>query len=333
MRRFLKTVFFLAIIPLLGLTALYFLTDPYKTLKTFSLEYFDSTNRDYVSSELFLLNYPKQKYDSFILGSSRGCGLNTYHWAKYLPEGSNQFLFQAWGETLTGIEQKIEYIDDMGGGLKNVIILFDIPGSFTGKQLPTNANTIKDPNISGQPKWKYQLTLLADFIQKPSQWIRTLHNPTPAITFDTITNDWDSNNRFADLSTPPAKDSLSSLSSKAKAAFLIDISNKTDDDLVCSDPVISHEAELQLRHIRELFDQNRTDYKIIITPAYCFSFPSISPLDLSIMELVFGKNNVYDFSGKNRFTEDYNNFSDPNHFGQHVGWVIIESIYNQKDDL
>ena len=39
---------------------------------------------------------------SYVFVSSRGCGITTYQWLAYLPEGSSQFLFQAWGETITG---------------------------------------------------------------------------------------------------------------------------------------------------------------------------------------------------------------------------------------
>lgn len=307
--------------------------DPYKTLKPFSLEYFDSTNRDYLSSELFLLNYPEQKYDSFIFGSSRGCGLNTYHWAKYLPEGSNQFLFQAWSETLTGIEQKIEFIDGKGYELNNAIILFDIPGSFSDNQSPTDAMTIKDPRFSRQPIWKYQLNLLADFMQKPSQWVRAVWKSHPRIDFDIVSNDWGINNRYMDFDIPPAKDSLNNLSPRAKTSFLIDNYNKTDDDLVCSDPVIGNDAKQKLRNIKRIFDNNRTDYRIIITPGYCYSYPSISPVDLNFLKQVFGTENVFNYSGKNYLTEDYNNFSDPNHFSQYVGWEILEDIYNQNNHL
>ena len=70
MGRFLKQISLLLFVPLLLLAAVYFVTDPYKTLRPFSLTYFDSTNRDYLSSELFVLNYPEQTYDSFIFGSS-----------------------------------------------------------------------------------------------------------------------------------------------------------------------------------------------------------------------------------------------------------------------
>ena len=75
MGRFLKRILLLLLVPVLLLAAVYFVTDPYKTLRPFSLTNFDSTNRDYLSSELFLLNADEQRYDSYIFGSSRGCGI------------------------------------------------------------------------------------------------------------------------------------------------------------------------------------------------------------------------------------------------------------------
>lgn len=97
MRRFIVRISLFIVSPLALLLIIYLVTDPYRTLRPFSLDYFDDTNRDYLSSELFLMNYPSQHYDSYIFGSSRASGFNTYHWLKYLPEGSNQFLFQGWG--------------------------------------------------------------------------------------------------------------------------------------------------------------------------------------------------------------------------------------------
>ena len=51
------------------LAVIYLVTDPYKTLRPFSLEYFDSTNRDYLSSELFLMRKTafllRQSFDNF----------------------------------------------------------------------------------------------------------------------------------------------------------------------------------------------------------------------------------------------------------------------------
>ena len=330
MRRFLKRVFLFVSVPVLLLAALYFLTDPYKTLKPFSLDYFDDTNRDYLSSELFLMNYPTYKYDSFIFGSSRGCGINTYHWAKYLPAGSKQFLFQGWDETITGIDQKVSYIDEKNHDLNNALVLLDIPGSFTKNQEPIEAMRIKDPHFSHQPRWLFQAILFYDFMQKPSQWLialkESLSQTSPHIEFDVISNDWDAENKHRDLTVSPIKDSLRNMSTISRRAFLKSIGNV--DTVTVSKPLINDFTIKRLNHIKRFFDRRHTSFKIIITPGFCYSYPKISPVDLDVLNSIFGPENVYDYSGENEWTLDFNNYTDPNHFGLYVGWQMIEGIYD-----
>ena len=325
------------LIPLLLLAVLYLVTDPYKTLRPFSLTYFDTTNRDYLSSELYVHNSEEREYDSFIFGSSRGCGINSYHWLKYLPEGSKQFLFQAWSETITGIDQKISYIDEHQGNLRNAIILIDIPGSFSRNQLSTRALSIKDPRFSRQPRWIHQAILFFDFLQKPSQWIRAVKErmrPTgQSIGFDTVSNDWKKSNRDADLDCPPEKDSLGNLNPIAKAVFLKDYVNNPHASVPVSRSLIDDSLLQVLKHIHEVFLRQGTDYRIIITPGYCYQYPPVSSEDLGVLQSVFGEENVFDFSGRADITSDYNGFSDANHFGLNIGWRMIEEIYNPEFKL
>lgn len=334
MKRFLHRIMSFVGIPTVVLLIVYFITDPFKTICPFSLNYFDDTNRDYLSSELFMRNDPICNYNSFIFGSSRCCGFNTYHWQHYLPDGSRQFMFQAWSETLTGIEQKIDYIDNNGNDISNVLLVFDIPGTFNKEQQPKQVLSIKHHKFSGQSKVAYQATLFYGFIQKPSKWlssvkdyIRPVQRTFPA---DTITNDWWSDNKYVDFSVQPLKDSLKNCSAKSKSVFLKEISIKTDSDIAVSKPLITEEFEKQLNHIKEVFDKHHTDYRVVISPAYCFTHPSANREDLQLLQVIFGEDRVFDYSGKNEITTDCYNFSDPNHFGLSVGWQIIEDIYNTK---
>lgn len=332
MGKFLKRIILLVAIPILLLLCLYLLTDPFKMLKPFSLQYFDATNRDYLSTELFLRNYPTQKYDSYIFGSSRGCGINTYHWLKYLPEGSRQYMFQAWSETLTGMEQKITYIDAVDGEINNAILLIDIPGTFKEPQLSKEALSIKDYKMSGQSVFAYHSILFLDFLQKPSLWCESLvdwlKKDCPNITFDTISNDWGVGNSLINVAYMPSKDSLCNCSTISRNAFLNEISMKTEADIVGSRPLITAEFREQLFQIKNVFDKHHTDYRILITPAYCYTNPTINSEDLTVLNDIFGEDRVFNYSGKNALTTDCYNFSDPNHFGLSVGWQIIEDIYN-----
>ena len=311
----------------------YLITDPFKTLRPFSFQYFDETNRDYISSELFLKNNPKYHYNSFIFGSSACCGFNTYHWKHYLPDGASQFLFQAWGETLTGIEQKIDYLDKNGNSIDNAIVMFNIPGTFDKNQLPKAVLSIKHYKFSGQSRMAFQACLFVGFAQKPSKWFSSIkHCFSPSIKpfpADTISNDWNVDNRNVDVAIQPPKDSLNLCSAITKAAFFKEIENKTDLDLKESEPLVTKAFLGQLNHIKAIFDKHHTDYRIIIAPAYCYNHPKINAEDMRILQDVFGEDNVFDYSGKNDITVDYNNFTDPNHFGLCAGWDIIEDIYNK----
>ncbi len=332
MGRFLKRIVILLLTPVLLLAAVYFVTDPYKTLRPFSLTYFDDTNRDYLSSELFVRNYPEFRYNSYVFGSSRGGGINTYHWLKYLPEGSSQFLFQAWGETITGIDQKISYIDEHGYPLDNALILIDIPLSFSKPQLPTLAMSIKNPRFSHQPRWVFQTILFYDFLQKPSEWLRAIRkwrrSSPPSVTFDPISNDWEKGNKELDLSSSPEKESMRNLSVKAKTVFLKDYVDNPYVALPESKSVIDGPMIKIMTHIKSIFDRKGTNYRIVVTPAYGYQYPAITEEDLQILQSVFGEEYVYDYSGRQDITLNYENFSDPNHFGLNIGWQILEEVYN-----
>lgn len=299
------------------------------------MTYFDTTNRDYLSSELFIYNYPEYQYDSYIFGSSRGCGINSYQWLSYLPEGSSQFLFQAWGETITGIDQKITYIEEHQYQLNNVIILLDIPGTFSKPQLSNRALSIKDPRFSHQPRWLFHTVLFLDFIQKPSEWWRAIQNKvksySPAVTFDPISNDWKNENKELDLSCPPQKECLKNMSEKAKEVFMRDYVNNPYITLPESARVIDNSMRLIMTHIKCIFDRNNTDFKVIVTPGYGYQYPEISDEDFHILQQVFGVENVFDFSKKKDITLDYENFADPNHFGLNVGWEMLKEVYSSME--
>lgn len=337
MKRFLIRIISFVCIPTIVLVIIYVITDPFKTLHPFSFQYFDDTNRDYLSSELFLRNNPVYHYNSFIFGSSRCCGFNTYHWKHYLSPDARQFLFQAWSETLSGIEQKIDYLDKNGNNIDNVIIMFDVPGAFSKNQLPKEVLSIKHYRFSGQSRAAFQVCLFGGFAQKPSKWISSIkqyfNHSVVEFPADTISNDWVTDNRNTDFSIQPQKDSLRFCSARTRTVFLNEIKGKSDADLNESKPLIVGTFLSQLNHIKDVFDKHCTNYRIVISPAYCYNHPRINAIDLKILQDIFGKEKVFDYSGKNDITTDYNNFSDPNHFGQSVGWQIIENIYKTKESV
>ena len=329
MKRFVYTILLFISIPLIILVGLYIWTDPFRCIYAFDINDVDATNREYLSTELFLRNNTTYHYNSFILSSSRGCGMNTYQWKQYLQEGAQPFLFQAWSETVTGIDLKLEYLSEHQIPIDNALILIDIPGTFKQDQLPHEALSLKHYIFTGHSKFEYNAVQFWNFIQKPSLWGQSiqkrLHGMKIAYESDTITNDWEASNKdnYAEL---PPQDSLRNCTEMTRRTFFENVAH-SDNVVVISKPLINGQFEERLHHIRTIFDTNKTDYHIIITPAPCYTNLAINPNDLKFLQDVFGEGRVHDYSGKNAYTEDYNNFSDPAHFGLRVGYMIVEDIY------
>lgn len=331
MKKFLLWLSLVLICPIILLLGLFLYTDPFRTLHSFNPSDIDATNREYLSTELFLYNKDKYPYNSFVFCNSEGCGINTYTWKMFMNDTTAQpFLFQSWSESLTGIELKIQYLTQNNIPIDNALVLLDIPGSFAKEQLPTNVMSIKHPVISGQSKWIYNTILFYNYCQKPSQWInsiKSIGDKYPLQT-DSITNDWHNDNSITYATLIPM-DSLRECSEMTRRTFFEQIENKSEDDIVMSPILLNETFTKQLERIKALLDNNSTDYHIIITPAYCYTSTYINEEDLRVLETIFGKDRVHDFT-RHYITRDYNYFTDPNHFGLRAGDIMLEEIYRDS---
>lgn len=329
MKRFLIYIAGFVTLPIILLVGIYLLTDPFRCMYAFDIQDTDVTNREYLSTELFLRNQPNYHYNSFVFSSSRGGGINTYTWRMYLPNNAQPFLFQAWSESLTGIELKIDYLDRHNIPIENALVLMDIPGVFAKEQLPTKALSMKHYIFTGESKYTYNFKQFCNFIQKPSFVIQKINSSIQgnkvACETDTISNDWDTNNKYNFAFLPP-QDSLKKCSKMTRTTFFSQIEHSRLE-VSQSQPLINEQYLQQLQHIKAVFDRKCTDYYIILTPAYCYTSSSVNVHDLKILQDIFGVNRVYNFTNKNFITEDYNNFSDPGHFDLHTGYLILQNIY------
>ena len=333
MKRFLITVILGFGCPLLILLGIYLWTDPFRCLHEFDINDTNAINREYLSTELFLRNHPTQQYNAFIFSSSRGGGFNTYTWRMYIGDDTRPFLFQAWGESLTGIELKMDYLDKHNVAIEHAIIMLDIPGTFGIKQLPHEALSMKHWVFTQDSKFTYNAIQFYNFIQKPSFWVKnirkTLAHSKEACCSDTISNDWESDN-YLNYEALPPQDSLKKCTEMTRRTFRAQINSVQDSVQKVSQPVIKGQFVEQLQHMKAILGKHNTDYHIVLSPAICYLHSSANPADLEILENIFGKECVHDYTGKNELTEDYNNFSDPNHFGLRVGYLIMQEIYGER---
>jgi hypothetical protein len=93
---------------------------------------------------------------------------------------------------------------------------------------------------------------------------------------------------------------------------------------------INEERKRQLYQIQNFLAKHNTKYRIIINPLY-FQI-RINPNDYKCLCDVFGKNNVYDFSGVNEWTSDFHNYYDPSHYTSQVSREIMDSIYKNRNE-
>lgn len=80
-----------------------------------------------------------------------------------------------------------------------------------------------------------------------------------------------------------------------------------------------------LNEIKAILDKDNTSYKVLICPSY--SQVAYNKEDLELTETVFGKENVFNFTGINRFTQEKSNFYDATHFKKFVGKQMLDSAY------
>ena len=100
--------------------------------------------------------------------------------------------------------------------------------------------------------------------------------------------------------------------------------NRSQGDFVF-EPVIKDNQKQMLEEIKKIFTKHHTNYRIVISPQY--DQIKFNSEDLHYLEDLFGKDFVFDFSGRNILTETYQNFYDKFHYRPQVSRRIMEIIY------
>lgn len=277
--------------------------------------------------DFFLYFNPKNHYNSFIFGSSRANGINSYHWKTHIDSDARQFLFQGYAQNISGIDDKVRFLEKNGNNIDNALILIDIPSTFAENQTPLDPVKIRDYRLSGQNKVIYHLCRFGAFLRKPSEWCVALKCQPMIAMIDTFSNEFGFEKRSMNVTVPPEKECMRSCSEAVRISVLREIENTQFKEDTISDPLINSIMEEKLNSICQVFDRQHTDCKIVITPMIYPLYQSINPDDLKLLREKFGEENVYDYSGKNFITTDYCYFSDPLHFNQSAGWWIVEEIF------
>lgn len=332
-----KFIFKLLIIlsPIVIAIVILIFTDAYKVLWNYKDYYknsFIELNREMVCLRMYDNHRKEEKFDSFIFGSSRSQAFHCEEWSKYLDENAKPFHFDAHGEGIYGIAKKIEYIDKLGDNIKNAIIVVDRTILSVNKNRREKHLSISPPELSGESKVHYYYTfikgqlnykfLLSYFDYSIFRTYRdymegiVLNNKYPYINNSNNCDIWYGNEEEI------KNDSLNYyFSLKQKGVFY---DRPLNNYKKCT--ITELEVE-QLKSIKHIFSLHKTEYKIIISPNYDQII--LEKEQVELLENVFGKENIYNYSGKNRLTESIGNYYEDSHYRPNIANEILRDIYNQ----
>jgi len=345
MNQFFKKIFFFSL-PIILIFAfvfgLYIYLDPFKVVKTYSNYYPNNepfqiiTNKDFVSTMNFLNKYKDEKYNSFIFGNSRSMVYHKNEWLKYLPSNANVYHFDAFGETLFGIYRKFKLLDKLNVSIDNAIIILDNSEQLSqtykndekrilfsmAPALINNNNFIKFHlsffKAFCQPKFLYAYVYFR-IHNNIQPWMKEFFS-TYKISYDSISNEV----------------CFSEQESKIEKGTYYDDEHTKDffhpnflhvrNNLFEYDFSIYNESLRMLEDISKILRKHSTSYKVIISPLYYQI--KLNSADINALNMLFGKENVWDFSGHNLLTEDYHNYYENSHYRPIVANKIMSIVYN-----
>ncbi len=336
MKKFILKISFFSL-PFLIILSLYFIFDPFKVLYEYD-SYFDKRvngtiflNTDYVATSNFENNYKQHKYTSFIFGNSRAWFYRISDWKKYIGN-EPAYHFDAAGENLYALHKKILYLDEKNVDIKNALIVLD-KSILSNTEPKTGHLGIISPQLVNYENWlDFHVASITGFLNiqfiyayldfkitgklKPYMYTNHLIESRP-FRYNPVTNELSfhyydrliNNNQY--------------YTEEKKKEFY----SRSDTEKF-SPPTIGQSQEKMLREIYSVFQKHNTRFRIIISPLY--DQEHIAREDDIILYSIFGKSNVYDFSGKNAITEDFSNYYEISHYRPPIAGKLLQHVYKNE---
>lgn len=318
------------------LSIIYFICDPFRIIYQYDGYYKNNpigVNREFAGTELFLKKYKTLKYNSFIFGSSRSLAFQPDSWAKYLESSAHPYIFDASGENIYGIHAKIKLIDQLGVNLKHALVVLDCNGTFANTKASFNGILgTNHPIYTGQSKVMFQLNGLTSFFDFPlmSSYITyrlfevQLPYPKKYIETNGLFVSDTTNILIKTIREKEINEDTENYYKRREAIFATQAQLRKSKTFG-----INNDALELLKDIRIIFDKQKTDYQIVIGPAY--SQQVYAPEDLQKLYDTFGKERIHDYSGVNEITSNKYNYYENSHFRPHIGDSIMRQIYKNKE--
>lgn len=306
----------------------YIIYDPFKVVKSYDRYSYLQVNRGYISTEMFLKSYKKEKYNSFIFGSSRVFGYNAESWKQHLGSDARVFSFDAFGEKILGVYHKLTFLDEKGVDIKNVLLAIDVDFTFDNTLSEPRFLYVEHPLSSDNTWYSFHKTHFLAYLE-PGFVLSFYGN----LVFG-INNEYTLKHYYrveADFDTKTNRPFRSDLEERIKnesdyhdSPLFYDVNESLKISPFVRIDSLHEEA---LWGIKKILSKHQTNYKVVINPLY--SQIKFNPKDMDLIQTVFGCENVYDFSGRNQYTTSKYNYYDQSHFRPFVGDSIMDVIYRK----
>jgi hypothetical protein len=342
-----KTFLFnIALFSSIGFTAFialfifYLVADPFKVLYSYNSliesgkKGMVSLNQDFVSSTTFVNNSKHIRYDSFIFGNSRSMFYEISDWKTHLNTNANCFHFDASSEGLWALNKKVEFLNNRGLNIKNVLLILDYSALIQDKPNSGHLFTISPVLVNNENLIPFHVASFLAFLS-PRFLTAYLDFKISGVVKPYMTKKYllDNREKSYDITTNEMRfDFYENLIqkneyyTKKRQSWFYD----RDQTIQRGAPIAIHESQKAiLTNIHNILMVHSTKVKIVISPLY--DQVKLNDNDLDYLKRLFGKENVFDFSGINSYTLDYKNYYEASHYRPHVAKKIMETIYQRED--
>lgn len=316
-------------IPFWALIVLYLYDDPFMVLRKYDL--YDSDvmlNEHHVGWRIYKNHNDSVHFNSFILGNSCTMAFRCGEWEKYLAPGDRAIRLFGNGESIKAISLKLRALDREGAEIKNVLMILD-RASLSNPELLTGPGNLLPPAISGRNPFMVQLAFLQEFAMPDFLFPYLKYRITGKVE-----QKMKRMNPYGRIRDSKNNDALNPRDRQIEQEGESYWKNRTrefperDGTVVITDPVIYQNQREVLDEIMEVLRRHNTSIRVLISPDY--NQKKLHPDDREVLQSIFGKENVYDFSGINEFTKDYHNYYESIHYRPLLGNKLLERIYKRQ---
>lgn len=313
-------------LPFWGILALYLHDDPFRVFRRYGC--YDSDvmlNEGFVGWNIYLNGKDSLPFNSFILGNSCTMAYPCSEWEACLEPGSRAVRLFGNSETLEGIRLKLLALEQDSAELRNLLIVVD-RSALSETRLHSGFGFILPPDISGKSPASVQWEFLQAFC-RPDFLIPYLRYRLAG----KVSPDMKYMNPYGRIRDPHNNDSFNPRERMIREegpAYWDRRRNEFPERSGLpdtADPVIRTRQLAVLREMADLVHRHRSSVRIIVSPNY--DQQVLHPADRHLLEDLFGKEYVFDFSGINEYTRDIRHYYERHHYRPCVGIRLLRRIY------